>query len=428
MKILYLAHRIPYPPNKGDKIRSFHEIRVLSKHHEIHLACLADDPADLEHRTALMSYCKRVATVPLHKTRAKLKGLSSLLFGNSISTGYFYSRSLQKTVNEWLKAERYEAVICFSSPMAEYLFRSPSLRKSINPTNPTNLTNSTNPVLLMDFCDVDSDKWRQYAQETRFPMRFFYSLESRRLLQYETRVNQAFHHSVFVSQPETELFKGLCPDAKNVHTVPNGVDYEYFSPDYAEPNKPNKPNEPNELNKLNKPNLVFTGAMDYHANVDGVLWFANEVFPGILDHYPEALFYIVGSKPAPQVKELAQRPGIHITGFVDDVRPYYKKADVCVIPLRLARGVQNKVLEAMSMGRPVVATSRANQGILADSGKHLMIEDTPTGFQHTVLSLLAYREKAESLGWRAREYVRENYDWDRNMSGLEAMLVWRPDR
>ncbi len=407
MKILYLAHRIPYPPNKGDKIRSFHEIRCLSKNHEIHLACLADDPADLGYEKDLQGFCRRVSVVQLKRARAKLRGAVFLLSGRALSVGYFHSKALQETVNRWLSSENYDAVICFSSPMAEYIFRGPA---------------QTNTALTMDFCDVDSDKWTQYAAEADFPMRFVYTLENRRLLRYEMRVNRAFDHSVFVSEPEAKLFKALFPDAGNVHTVSNGVDYEYFSPDSIVSGLPD------DLNAPDAPKLVFTGAMDYHANVDGVLWFANEVFPGILNHYPKALFYIVGSNPAPQLTELAERPGIRVTGFVDDVRPYYRKADVCVIPLRLARGVQNKVLEAMSMGRPVVATTKANQGILAHSGKHLMIEDTPTGFQRTVLSLLADRDKAETLGRRAREYVRGKYDWDRNMSGLEALLERRPDR
>jgi glycosyltransferase involved in cell wall biosynthesis len=171
--------------------------------------------------------------------------------------------------------------------------------------------------------------------------------------------------------------------------------------------------------------LVFTGAMDYHANVDGVLWFADEVFPRIQERRPDVAFTIVGSNPVAGIRELDRRRGIHVTGFVEDVRPYYRRADVCVIPLRLARGVQNKVLEAMSMARPVVATSRANQGILAVPGRHLMIEDDATGFRDAVLALLEDRGKAEAMSRSAREFICANHDWDRNMLGLESCLETR---
>lgn len=425
MKVLYLAHRIPYPPNKGDKIRSFHAIRFLSKNHEVHLACLVDDVEDMKYKTNLESFCERVVAVPLGKLRSKVGGVVSLLSGRALSTGYFYSPKLQKRLNRWIASESYDAAVCFSSPMAEYLVRAPAwngrLHKILGP--PVNggaptmrdpAAAATGPRLVMDFCDVDSDKWRQYAGESRFPKCLLYGVESRRLLKYEMRVNQVFDHSLFVSRPEAELFTRLFPGAKNVRTVSNGVDYGFFSPDFdgAVPSAGSKGSV-----------LLFTGAMDYPANVDGVVWFAEKVFPGIRSRRPDTAFYIVGSRPAPRVRSLAERPGIHVTGFVQDVRPYYAQADVCVIPLRLARGVQNKVLEAMSMGRPVVATSRANQGILAVPGHHLIVRDSVPGFRDAVLSLLENRDQKEALGRQARAFVCSHYDWDRNMAGLEACLA-----
>ncbi len=273
----------------------------------------------------------------------------------------------------------------------------------------------------MDFCDVDSDKWAQYARESRFLTRFIYHLESRRLLNYEILVNRTFDHSIFVSQPERMLFQSLFPSARHVHTISNGVDYDYFSPAFA------GPNDAEQLNRENGPMLLFTGAMDYHANVDGVSWFANEVFPTIRSRHPDSVFYVVGSKPVSQVRELARRPGIHVTGYVEDVRPYYLQADVCVIPLRLARGVQNKVLEALSMAKPVVATSRANEGIGAISEKHLVIQDSTLGFQEAILAILRSRSKGESLGRNGREFICAKYDWNQNMIRFENLLSYRED-
>ncbi len=398
MKILYLAHRIPYPPNKGDKIRSFHEIRCLAKNHEVHLACLVDDPGDLKHTRDLEAFCRRVLAVSLGRVRSRIAGGTSLLRGRAVSTGYFYSPVLQRTLDRWIGSEGYDAAVCFSAPMAEYILRAPAQP----------------PLKVMDFCDVDSDKWRQYASESRFPKRWLYAIESRRLQRYEGRVNRSFDHSLFVSTPEADLFTGLFPGARNIRTVPNGVDHGFFSPSLHGSARTRDPEGPV---------LLFTGAMDYHPNVDGVAWFAEEMFPAIRSRRPGAVFTIVGSRPAPKVRALGEQPGIRVTGFVEDVRPYYAQADVCVIPLRLARGVQNKVLEAMSMALPVVATSRANQGIRATSGEELIIRDDAAGFREAVLSLLESPAEGFSMGRRARAFVRAHFDWDRNMSGLEACLA-----
>jgi sugar transferase (PEP-CTERM/EpsH1 system associated) len=406
MKILYIAHRIPYPPNKGDKIRTFNEIKYLSAFHEIHLACLADVPEEMKYKTNLEKYCKRVEVVPLRTKRARLKSLIALLSDSPLSVSYFYSRALQKTIDAWVSSTKYDAVICFCSSIAEYVFRSPKLNPSLN---------LNKPVLIMDFCDIDSQKWGQYAVKSRFPMSFIYKVENRRLFQYEKQINDLFHHTVVVSQQEKDLFLDLYPSAKNIQAISNGVDYEYFSPDAGF-------NTLKEGTEKSDPILVFTGAMDYYANVEGVTWFCHEILPAIKKDFPGTKFYIVGSNPSPKVKALETIQGVNVTGFVDDIRPYYQFADVCVVPLRIAAGVQNKVLEAMSMGKPVVTTSKALEGIHAVPDEHLMVEDTPKNFSNTVKSLLKNMEQRNSLGLNARDFVRQNYNWETNMKKLEGLM------
>ncbi|MHA2033183.1 MAG: hypothetical protein ACW99Q_27760, partial [Candidatus Kariarchaeaceae archaeon] len=261
MKILYLAHRIPYPPNKGDKIRSFNEIKYLSHTNEIDLACLADDPTDLNHKADLEKFCNRMFVQPLNRTASKLKGMLSLIAGKSISVGYFWHRKLQSVVNHCLSEKEYEAIICFSSPMAEYVFRSTLFNQRFsnfeieNPKNKfCNLQSAIrNPLLIMDFCDLDSDKWRQYSEQTKFPLNVIYKLEFKRLLKYEKKVNQTFNHSIFVSQNEAKLFSNLYPEAKNINVIPNGVDTEYFSPDAMTSEPSTLPRDsfdkPNKLNQ-----------------------------------------------------------------------------------------------------------------------------------------------------------------------------------
>ena len=186
----------------------------------------------------------------------------------------------------------YDAVICFSSPMAEYLFRCSSLKKKLRPGRP--VPKNLKPVLIMDFCDVDSQKWRQYAANSRFPMNLVYGVESRRLFKYEKMINRLFHHSVFVSNHEVDVFRKMNTKARNLTAVPNGVDHDYFSPDARFESVPLREKEGQKV-------LVFTGAMDYYANVEGVSWFCREVFPRIRSEHPEVLFYIVGSNPGLEV-------------------------------------------------------------------------------------------------------------------------------
>ncbi len=394
MKLLYLAHRIPYPPNKGDKIRSFNEVKYLGKNHQTDLICLADQPEDIRFKSNLEKYCRRVFALPFDTKSAKIKGLINLAKGGAISSGYFYHKELQQVFDAWISDTDYDAIFCFSSPMAEYIFRASDKF-------------SKKPALIMDFCDVDSDKWRQYSQQSAFPMNLVYRMEYKRLLAYEKQINACFDHSVFVSQKEAELFYDLYPKARNVKIIPNGVDYEYFSPK-ADTEKNHR--------------LMFAGAMDYHANIDGVEWFCRDILPNIQQIHPDIEFYIVGSKPAAKVLELSKQKGVFVTGFVEDIREYYDSAQICTIPLRLARGVQNKVLEAMAMGKAVVATSAAIRGIMPVAEDCLLIADTEKAFAEKVLLLLEDVTLRKTLGNNAREFVMQRYCWENNMRKAEEIL------
>ncbi len=399
--ILFIAHRIPYPPNKGDKIRSYNELKYLAQRHEVDLLCLADEPGDLKYKTDLEVICRRVEVFPLNKQIAKIKGLFSLVFGQTISVAYFRQRVMQQQVDCWLQENNYDAIFCFSSTMADYVFRS-KVFSSL----------SLRPKLIMDFCDVDSDKWLQYAAEARFPMNFVYRCENRRLADYERRVYETFDHTVLISTAEANLFQRICPDIGKLTVIPNGVDYEYFD------------SQKSKLGDQHKgSSLVFTGAMDYHANIDGVVWFCKEIWPTLKTEFPDLSFYIVGSNPMSEVKELEKIDGVTVTGFVDDIREYYQLADVCVVPLRLARGVQNKVLEAMAMGKAVVTTSKANAGIQAANNEQLQLADTADEFIQAVRSLLKDLPSRGKLGENAREYVVSGYDWNTNLGKLEKLLI-----
>lgn len=392
-RILYLSHRIPYPPNKGDKIRSFNQINYLAKENIVDLITFADEPGDMQYAESLKEYCNKVTVFELNKKSALIKGALSLLCGSSISQGYFYQKRFQDEFDKWTTEKKYDAIYCFSSPMAEYVFKKSSLSSRI----------------IMDFCDLDSDKWLQYAMKSIFPLNLVYRLEARRLLAYEKQINRQFDVSIFVSQNEARLFHTYFPRAKSVKVLSNGVDHDFFNPERID----------SEHSKFPKPLIVFSGAMDYHANVDGVIWFSNKIFPIIKKHISDAHFYIVGSNPDKKVLALESIPGIHVTGFVEDIREYYKAADVIVTPLRIARGVQNKVLEAMAMKKAIVTTSNAVQGIRSEKKLPVIEQNSPDGFAQSVCDFLLDKNKRNKYGDSTRKFVLDNYTWEQNMEGLD---------
>jgi len=396
-KILFLAHRIPYPPDKGDKIRSWHILAHLAKRHRVYLGCYVDDPEDRKHLPFLSDVCEEVKAVDLSPGRAKIRSLRALAAGRALSVDYYRDQAMADWIDAKLTDVRFDATFVFSSPMAQFVLGRSSLTGRV----------------VMDFVDVDSDKWRQYASSKRWPMSALYRRESERLMDFERDVAQRTDASLFVSPKEAELFRQIAPEAaERIGHLNNGVDSTFFSPEHDLEN----PYEAGERA------VVFTGAMDYWANVDAVQWFADDILPRIRAVHGDAVFYIVGGKPTAQVKALAERAGIKVTGRVPDVRPYLKFSDVVVCPLRIARGVQNKVLEGMAMARPVVASPEAFEGIDARPGEELVVADGSADIAEAVSAILAGSGNPAMSG-KARKSVVKNYSWDRNLSLLDDLLL-----
>lgn len=402
MNILFLCHRIPYPPNKGDKIRSFNILRHLAQKHDIYLACLADDKNDLVHKKELLKYCKAAEIRYNGGLCANLRMLWSLITGKPLTLGYFHSGQLQRAVNRWLRDLRFDAIFIYSSGAAQYVFNAGNRK-------------------IMDFVDVDSDKWAQNARRARFPVSWIYALESARMREYEKLIAQKFQHSILITENEKRLFESFArPRAASV--IPNGVDHDYFIRD-------------NDLFRRRGTvpggdcpssrtiNLIFTGAMDYFANVDAVVYFCETILPLIKKDVPNLKFYIVGNNPTLAVKELAKIKDVIVTGYVQDIRPYLNKADICVVPLRIARGIQNKILEAMSMELPVVSMSAATKNLEVTPGTDIFVEDKPTGFADRVIQLSRDPALRAQVGAKARETVLRHYDWQKNIAILEQIIA-----
>jgi sugar transferase (PEP-CTERM/EpsH1 system associated) len=391
-ELLFLTQRIPYPPIKGEKIRPLQILRFLSERYTVHLGCLIDDPADWQYIDALKEICEETYFAPLNPRVAKITCLRGLVSGAPLSVLYFYNSGLDAWVADLLARRRPDAAFVCSSAMAQYLIDRPDRPAKI----------------IMDFADVDADKWRQYAERHAGPMRWVYSRESGKLLAFDRRAAHRFDASTFVSAAEATLFRQLAPEIEaKTHFVNSGVDSAFFTPTLTYENP-----YPDGA-----PVAVFTGTMNYWPNVDAVTWFATDILPRVRQTVPGLRFAIVGSNPDASVQELARLPGIIVTGRVPDVRPYVAHAAAAVVPLRVAGGVQNKVLEAMAMAKIVIASPRALAGLDAEASRHLLIAEDEDAFAQATVQAVTGRVPNE-LGDRARKCVLDLYNWSTNLRGF----------
>ena len=393
-KLLYLVHRMPYPPNKGDKVRSYNLLKHLLQQHEVYLGTFIDDPDDEQHLPVLQSLCAEVHASRLHPRSAKLASLRGLFTGEALTLPYYRDADLTRWVSGLAERVALDAVVVFSSSMAQYANDLPKL------------------PLLVDFVDVDSAKWTDYADAHAWPLSWLYRREGQRLLSFEAEVASRATCSFFVTDKETALFRQLAPGCPGrVEALCNGVDAEFFSP---------APGRASPFSEAELP-LVFTGAMDYWPNADAVSWFVAAVLPELRRRWPQVSFYIVGRSPGAAVQALAG-PGVVVTGTVPDVRPYLQHAAAVVAPLRLARGIQNKILEAMAMARPVVAARSCVDAIEANKGTELLSAEAVEDYIAQVSALLENPERGHAIGAAGRARVLQSYSWSAHLSGLDRYL------
>ena len=393
--ILYLVHRMPYPPDKGDKVRSYHLLQHLAARHRVFVGTFIDDAADERHLPALKQMCSGVHAVRLHPKRARLASLSGLLTGQALTLAYYADAGLRAWVQATAAREHFDAVVVFSSSMAPYA-------QALTPPVP----------MLVDLVDVDSAKWTAYADHHRWPLSWLYKREGAELLAYERSVVAAAQHSFLATDKEVELLVSLAPEcAGRVQAMGNGVNADFFSPQAGRAS----PFAAGELP------LVFTGAMDYWPNVDAVCWFTANALPALRERFPSLRLHIVGRSPTAAVKAL-QSDGVSVSGTVPDVRPYLQHAAIVVAPLRLARGIQNKILEAMAMGRPVVAASACVAATCAEPGSEIVAADDAASYIEAIGQLLTSPERAAAVGVAGRDRVLASYTWPAHMAVLEEHL------
>jgi sugar transferase (PEP-CTERM/EpsH1 system associated) len=386
VKVLFLSQRVPYPPDRGDKITTWRLIERLRRRHEVRILAFAHDDRDVAAARELAEKGFPIEVFRTHPRRDRLLSLPLLLTAKPLTLGVFGSRALQASFDRWVAES--DLVYAYSSSMGAFMLEADRVPR------------------VMHFAELDSDKWRQYAERTSPPQSWIYRREWKTLYSFERRLAHAVDLNVFCTPLEQRIFEERIPGAPSV-VMPNGVDLAAYRPTANAP-------EPGHL--------VFVGVMNYYPNVDGCLWFCEEILPALRGRHPDVRLSIVGAHPSPEIRRLASLPGVEVTGFVDDPRAWLRRAAVSVAPLRIARGIQNKVLEAMAMGLPVVGTTSATQGVGGDAGRDFVVADDAPGQVAALHALLSDPRSAAELGARARAFVEGRYDWEVALRPLDAIL------
>lgn len=403
MRILFITQRVPYPPNKGEKLRTYHQIKhLLAKGHYITVASPIAD-AQEEHYAQALSAKLGVEVICAPLKTSVFAYCGALFKGTALSEAKFYSSLLQQRIQEALETQQYSAIICTASSLAQYIWQIPMLD-----------TLKMSSLKVMDFMDLDSDKWAQYAEKAPWPMRWVYSREAQKVQQLERKIVEQFDSSFFISPKEVELFLNQYPhhNQYSIHAIGNGIDTEYFSP---------KPiSEHSSLNTY-----LFVGVMDYKPNIDAVLWFCEYVWPSILRRNPQAKFVVAGMSPSKVILDLAKQPSIQVTGFVDDILPYFHEADVFVAPFLIARGVQNKVLQAMACGLPVITSALGAEGIDAVHHQELLIADNVSQYL-ALIEQLDDPDYYQTVANAAIAKIHSHYSWDGQLRLLEEIVIPEP--
>lgn len=388
--VLFVVHRFPHPPDKGDRIRAFHLLEHLARKCRLHVACLAHEPFAADSLAALDDLCAGLEVIPHGRFGKLARAARSLASGRTATEGAFQSPELRNVLLDWSRSIRFDACLASASSVAPYLRLEP-LRRT---------------PAVVDLVDVDSRKWLDYGAASRGPSAWLYRLEGSRLARLEAEILRWAHAVTLVSEAEAGLLRSVSAEG-DVRAIPNGVDLDYFRAIDA---------------RVDPESCVFVGQLDYKPNVDGASWFCREVWPRLRSRRPGAEVRLVGRRPIAAVERLGELPGVKLVGEVPDVRPHVASAAVVIAPLRIARGIQNKVLEALAMDKAVVGTPYAAEGLAAEPGKDLLVASKIDEWVDAIDRLFDDADLRKRLGAGGREYVERAHHWDRCLEPFGALL------
>lgn len=390
--ILFLANRVPFPPNKGDKIRTFHQLDHLALTHNIYCACFAENPREQAVASSLRRWCADLVAIPWSRRRGMFQAVAGWRRGLPLTIGAYRDRRMFAALDRWAEKVDFDAVVAFSSTMAPYAAAVPTKRR------------------VLDLCDADSEKWMDYARDAGPLAGACYRYEGRRLRAFEEHCLRKFDATLVITERERTL---LDPQRRHrhLHVVSNGI----VLPDEQPPPPSTR-----------GPVVGFVGAMNYRPNVRGVCWFAEVAWPHIIREVPDARLYIIGRAPVRAVRRLGRQPGITVTGEVEDVARCVLKLRVAIAPLHIARGLQNKVLEAMCFRRPVVVAPAVAAGLQAVPGRHLLVARDGETFAARVLDLFRSDEFCDQIGNGGYRCVAANYSWADALQRYECAVLGKP--
>jgi len=378
LRILFLTSRLPYPPNRGDRLRAFHFIRRLSREHDLHLLSFIAGEEERSHLPALESYCRSVRVIRKSPAASGLTVAGNLWRRAPLQVLYYRSRAMQRLVNQTLSAHNFDAIYVHLFRMTPYVAQAKDLYR------------------IVDLTDVISEEVRRSLTYRNPFWRLLYRLEGPRIAAYERHVARTFEETWLISEADRRILAAACPQA-NIQVVPNGVDRARFRPTGVAPRQHS---------------LIFVGHLRVFHNVDAATYLVEDILPLVRQQVADARLRLVGADPGPAVRRLAAAPGVEVAGFVPDLNEALNQAAVFVAPLRFAAGVQNKVLEAMAAGRPVVTSSLVSAGLGAQPGKHLLVADGSSATAAHVVRLLRDEKERAQLGAGGRRFVAETYRWD----------------
>ncbi len=386
MKILFLSLRFPYPPHRGDRIRAYHFIKQLARHHSVTVVSFFESDQEVAYVKHLQSFCDRVESVRFHHGRARLNSLLHCLSNSPLQVYYWFVPQMQRAIDRLLDQHSYDLIHAQLFRMGQYVRHVQGVPK------------------MLDLCDSLGLNLSRRAVLDRDLIRTLVKLEARRVRHYEVEIMNSFDWGT-VAAPIDRDYLLKQDDSLKLSVVPMGVDLEHFQPSSTE----------------YLPHILFTGTMNYFPNWDAVLYFHTEVFPLVQETHPETVFYVVGSAPPNRIRKLVSHKNTVVTGYVPETRPYFDDAAVFVSPMRAGSGLQVKNLEAMAMGVPVVTSSLGAMGLDARVGKDLLVGDTPEAFAKHINDLIESPDYRQAVGTAGRRLVEEKYGWDVLVERLEGV-------
>ncbi|ARU56170.1 glycosyltransferase [Oleiphilus messinensis] len=389
MNILYVCHRFPFPPKRGGKIRPFNMIKHLSAHgHRVWVASLARNQEEYDECHGIEEFCEDYFIAKITESHQWLKMILNLPIPTPSSMGYFHSRELKQKIDEWLAKNNIDLIFVHCSSVAQYV------------------EDITHIPKILDFGDMDSEKWLSYRAFKPFPLSWGYWWEGTKMARAERKLAAKFDLSTCTTKAELDTLNGL-GSARATNWFPNGVDADYFKPD-GEPYVPNS--------------ISFIGRMDYFPNQECMISFCHNTLPLIKQQVPDVQLFIVGAEPSEEIKKLGEIQGVTVTGSVPDVRPFILRTAAMVAPLNIARGTQNKILEAMAMGVPVVCSSLASGGIDAVANEHFLVADTPEEYAANLVKLMQDTNERSRLAESGRQRVLDNHNWPASMEKMRSIV------